>query len=279
MTALISKPGLTSASALAIPKDWSAQWFRSIISNLLQGGDVRNAVGTGGIVISGNISSPYATIGFGAPVILPAPVTIQYSPNTANTTAQSTLTVLAPGSNAVINETGRAAIFGGQANAYNVEVLGSATSGQSYGLLVRAGTTSADVAFLVNDQANSVNRLAIFGDGHGFISSGAAGGLSWNTSNAFSIATPVAGTALSIAGISGSPTLQLNPAGANTNPPLVVSGSAAGTPLFNTSTAYFSTAAVAPVLTANKPGASTSILGWLKVQLNSTVGWIPVWNN
>jgi hypothetical protein len=61
---LISKPGITSASTLSIPKDWSPVWFRKFIQNLLTGADVRNAIGTGGITISGNISSPYATIGF-----------------------------------------------------------------------------------------------------------------------------------------------------------------------------------------------------------------------
>lgn len=44
-------------------------------------------------------------------------------------------------------------------------------------------------------------------------------------------------------------------------------------------TGYFSTGAVVPALTGNKPGSLTTILGWMKVQLNGTVGWIPVWNN
>lgn len=74
--ALVSKPGLTGASALSIPKAWDSAWFRGFINNLLKGGDVRNAVGSGGIVVSGTIASPYATIGFGAPVTLPGPVTI-----------------------------------------------------------------------------------------------------------------------------------------------------------------------------------------------------------
>jgi hypothetical protein len=76
VTALVSKPGLTSASALSIPKEWDSAWFRGFINNLLKGGDVRNAVGSGGIVVSGTIASPYATIGCGAPVTLPGQVTI-----------------------------------------------------------------------------------------------------------------------------------------------------------------------------------------------------------
>src|SRR5271163_3020082 len=74
--ALASKPGLSSTTTLNIPAAWDATWFRNLINNQLKGADVRNAVGSGGIVVSGNISSPYATIGFGAPVTLPGPVTI-----------------------------------------------------------------------------------------------------------------------------------------------------------------------------------------------------------
>jgi hypothetical protein len=59
---LASKPGLTSASALSIPKTWDSAWFRGFINNLLKGGDVRNAIAGPGITITGNISSPYATI-------------------------------------------------------------------------------------------------------------------------------------------------------------------------------------------------------------------------
>src|SRR5271166_4600332 len=76
MSALISKPGITSVSTLSIPVDWDKVWFRNFIQNQLKGADVRNAIGANGISITGNNASPYATIGFGAPVTLPAPVTI-----------------------------------------------------------------------------------------------------------------------------------------------------------------------------------------------------------
>ena len=80
MSALTSKPGLTSASITpSIPKDWNkdgAKFMKNLIGNQLQGADVRNAVGTGGITVSGNLTAPYATIGFKAPIILPGPVSI-----------------------------------------------------------------------------------------------------------------------------------------------------------------------------------------------------------
>lgn len=71
MTALISKPGITSVSTLSIPKDWDKTWFRNFIQNQLKGADVRNAIGVNGITITGNISTPYATIAFGAgPIVI-----------------------------------------------------------------------------------------------------------------------------------------------------------------------------------------------------------------
>jgi hypothetical protein len=64
-TALKTKPGINGANVLSIPKDWDATWFRKFINNSLKGADVRNAIGAGGIVITGNIASPYATISTG----------------------------------------------------------------------------------------------------------------------------------------------------------------------------------------------------------------------
>lgn len=63
MSALISKPGLTNASTGTVPMTWSPSWFKGFVSNLLQGGDVRNATSpTGTIKIGGNVSTPYGTI-------------------------------------------------------------------------------------------------------------------------------------------------------------------------------------------------------------------------
>jgi hypothetical protein len=61
---LPSKPGITGASVLSVPDQWSPSWFRGFVSNLLKGADVRNAQGINGISVSGTIASPYATISF-----------------------------------------------------------------------------------------------------------------------------------------------------------------------------------------------------------------------
>jgi hypothetical protein len=75
---LTSKPGLQSVSALAIPTTWDQTWFKNFVSNVLKGGDVRNAIAGPGITITGNLASPYATISLGGagPVTLPGTVTI-----------------------------------------------------------------------------------------------------------------------------------------------------------------------------------------------------------
>jgi hypothetical protein len=59
---LKTKPGINGANMLSIPATWDPNWFRHFVNNSLKGADVRNAVGTNGITITGNISSPYATI-------------------------------------------------------------------------------------------------------------------------------------------------------------------------------------------------------------------------
>lgn len=159
MAALVSKPGLTNASAGTVPMAWSASWYKGFISNLLQGGDVRNAVGINGIVVSGNIASPYATIGFSAPVALPGPVTI-----TDATAGGNSLTVSAPGANGVATGVNRAGVFLGRANSYAVEIDGSTTSGQSYGLLINAGTTSADNSLLIQSSGGT-GYFKVRGDG------------------------------------------------------------------------------------------------------------------
>lgn len=50
-------------------------------------------------------------------------------------------------------------------NLYTALLTGASTSGQSYGVNIRAGTNSSDVAFTVNNQGNTQNFLTITGAG------------------------------------------------------------------------------------------------------------------
>lgn len=57
------KPGLTAGAVKHVTKEWDQHWFRRFVANFLAGADVRNAIGVNGVKITGNITSPYATIG------------------------------------------------------------------------------------------------------------------------------------------------------------------------------------------------------------------------
>lgn len=63
----------------------------------------------------------------------------------------------------------------GAANEDGIQVNGNATSGQSYGIGINAGTTSADNAFVVGNQAGTANFEKVFGDG-GIVFGNATGG-------------------------------------------------------------------------------------------------------
>lgn len=156
--ALPSKPGLTSAAALSIPKDWNPAWFRGFISNYLKGADVRNAVGSGGVTVSGTIASPYATIGFAGPVTIPGPVTIN---GTVNATALNVI-------GAATGATSEAATFtnGAGSQTWTVVIQNpSAASGVNFGLEVTAGTTTADTSLLVRT-AGLVQTFRVDGAGN-----------------------------------------------------------------------------------------------------------------
>lgn len=91
----------------------------------------------------------------------------------------------------------------GATNAYAQVITASSTSGQSYGLVVRAGTTSADTAFIVQNQAQTLTFLELFGDGHGFLGPSSSLGWSWNTAGAMTLAAPTSGVPLTITAPSG----------------------------------------------------------------------------
>jgi hypothetical protein len=110
---LPTKPGINGANVLSIPAEWDATWFRHFINNSLKGADVRNAIAGTGITITGNISSPYATIsatgGGGAVTQIVAGAGISVSPagGTGTVTVNNTgVTQIVAGTNVTISPVG-----------------------------------------------------------------------------------------------------------------------------------------------------------------------------
>lgn len=109
-----------------------------------------------------------------------------------NVSSAGNVTVNAPSTGTALTVTG--------VNGANlaVQINGSSTSGQSFGAQISAGTTAADYAFRVANQAGSVEYCRIYGDGHGNIGPSGALGLSWGTSGSVTINTPSSGAALTV---------------------------------------------------------------------------------
>lgn len=58
MARLPVQRGLTSAVVTSIPDEWSPAWFRYFISNFLANADVRNAISSPNVLVTGNIEVP-----------------------------------------------------------------------------------------------------------------------------------------------------------------------------------------------------------------------------
>lgn len=97
----------------------------------------------------------------------------------------------------------------GAVNTYTQSIVGNSTNAESFGLEILAGTTSADVALLIENQAGSSSFVVIHGDGSGRIGSSVSLNLSWNTAGAFSIAAASSGRSLTVNGGSGNYTAAL----------------------------------------------------------------------
>lgn len=73
------------------------------------------------------------------------------------------------GSDASAAGANRAVSGRGAPNAYTIEALGSATSSQSYGITIAAGTTNADIAFNVQSQTGGIVYIRVYGNGEAFV--------------------------------------------------------------------------------------------------------------
>lgn len=94
----------------------------------------------------------------------------------ATINSSGSVTVNAPSSGAALT-------VNGLANANTGVFVGSSTSGQSFGITIEAGTTSADSGFLVTNQAASLTYFKIFGDGGSIVGSPTGGNKGSGTLN------------------------------------------------------------------------------------------------
>lgn len=76
-------------------------------------------------------------------------------------------------------------VFNGVAGSQALDATGSATSGQSFGLSVFGGTTSADYSVRFGNAAATINFEEIFGDGHGFVGPNNVNDLAWDLNGGF----------------------------------------------------------------------------------------------
>jgi hypothetical protein len=99
-------------------------------------------------------------------------------------------------------------VVNGTANVQTVKLVASSTSGQSQGLLILAGTTSADVPLQVRNAGNTQNFFVIFGDGSATLSN-ANGNLAFSATGTLALSAPSSGIALTINGAASSQCLSL----------------------------------------------------------------------
>jgi hypothetical protein len=212
--------------------------------------------------------------------------------NPLSWTAGGNVSIAAPNNAVALAITGAASALGltiqqGVSAPAGIQVNGP--SGAGGGINIVDGQTGTRAWSLFSGNAG-VGLFSIYDN------TAAATRLQIGTTGGVSINMPTSGNALSVAAASGASGISITGAG-NTSisasgAPIgisitpssggtgiaVLNGGSAGA-FLTAGTNYYSTGTVASVITANKPGTLTSILGWLSVLLGGTQGWIPVWNN
>lgn len=89
-----------------------------------------------------------------------------------NSTGNIVVAAPASGDSVTINSVARALVINGTNNANTLEATGGATSGQSFGLYIHAGTTAADANSRFTNQANTQTFVTIDGVGNLQLSNG-----------------------------------------------------------------------------------------------------------
>ena len=141
--------------------------------------------------------------------------------------------------------------FLNSADTFSVGLTGTGYSGSFL-----TGGPTGEAAFI---STSSTQALALGTANTARLAISSAGNVSINAPGsgvALTVTAINAGTAISISG----------------------SGTAGSAVALSVSSQFYTTGGTAPVLTANKPGATTAIIAWVNLQVGGTVGVIPVWN-
>ena len=108
------------------------------------------------------------------------------------------------GASTFTTSSGVAVTITGIANQWSETITGSSTSGQSYGLLVNAGTTAADTTFQIRNASGANTFTQVHGDGSGYFATTAAGTVfSWTSAGNFTLAAANSGISLVVNGVTG----------------------------------------------------------------------------
>lgn len=162
------------------------------VTALVSFNDANNTSGVN-LQLTGNGSNPSKTIR-----VLGGAFQIVNSAYTA------TLLSIADAGNTTINAptSGVALTANGFTNSFAAQINGSSTSGQSQGLFVVAGTNSADIAFKVSNQINTIAYFQVSGNGSGFLGyNGSVSTITFSAAGNVAIPAPASGIGLVVAGV------------------------------------------------------------------------------
>jgi hypothetical protein len=177
------------------------------------------------------------------------------------TTLQTTsnVTFAAPASGIALTATG----FAG---SYAAKFIGSSTSGNSDGLLINAGTTSADFALAVQNQAASSNFFIVYGTGGATLGAPTGGQQGLGTLNATAlyvngVAVGTGSGTVTSVGMTVPSFLSVTPSTITSSGTFAVSLSGTALPVLNGGTGVTTSTGSGSVVLSTSPTLTTPVLG------------------
>lgn len=101
------------------------------------------------------------------------------------------------GTNLTLSGNGQAIFGSSVASAFAWQFQENAGSGTNFGMILKAGTTSADTTLEVNNSTSTATYFSINGDGNGSLGPGNGKSLTWTTNGNYTFALPAFGATVS----------------------------------------------------------------------------------